>query len=78
MHDWMMSRFSICATSAQKSVIRELLKLTQKPEIISFAGGLPSPETFPIDEIADLACDVIRRDGNWALQYSPDGRGRSL
>lgn len=71
MYEWMMSRFSICATSAQRSVIRELLKLTQKPEIISFAGGLPSPETFPIDEIADLACDVIRRDGSWALQYSP-------
>ncbi len=34
------------------SVIRELLKLTEKPDIISFAGGLPAPEVFPVEEVA--------------------------
>ncbi|MBN1781561.1 PLP-dependent aminotransferase family protein [bacterium] len=63
--------FSINVTGMKKSVIRELLKLTQKPDIISFAGGLPSPETFPIDQVADLAREVIREDGTWALQYGP-------
>ncbi|MCK5148494.1 PLP-dependent aminotransferase family protein [bacterium] len=53
----------------RKSLIRELLKLTQKPEMISFAGGLPSPLTFPQEEIAELARDVILKEGSWALQY---------
>lgn len=35
----------------EASVIREILKVTEKPEIISFAGGLPAPETFPIEAI---------------------------
>ncbi len=65
------SVFSINVTGLKKSVIRELLKLTQKPGIISFAGGLPSPETFPIDEIAVLAKEVIEKEGKWALQYGP-------
>lgn len=53
----------------KKSIIRELLKLTQKPDVISFAGGLPSPATFPVEEIADMAREVILREGDWALQY---------
>jgi 2-aminoadipate transaminase len=65
------SLYSINIAGMKKSVIRELLKLTQKPEIISFAGGLPSPETFPVKEIASLAKEVIERDGKWALQYGP-------
>jgi 2-aminoadipate transaminase len=68
---WLLSRFSMSATSAQRSVIRELLKLTQEPGIISFAGGLPSPETFPVQEIAELSKEVILREGAWALQYGP-------
>jgi 2-aminoadipate transaminase len=63
--------YSINVAGLKKSVIRELLKLTQKPEIISFAGGLPSPETFPIQQISELAREVILRDGKWALQYGP-------
>jgi len=52
------------------SVIRELLKLTERPGIISFAGGLPSPDTFPIDAMR-VACDrVLRDDGRSALQYA--------
>ncbi|MCX7707657.1 MAG: PLP-dependent aminotransferase family protein [Anaerolineae bacterium] len=52
-----------------RSVIRELLKLTQQPDIISFAGGLPAPETFPIEEIREAACKVLEEHGTRALQY---------
>ena len=52
------------------SAIRELLKLTEKPDIISFAGGLPAPEVFPVDEF-HAACDrVLTHHGALALQYS--------
>ena len=52
------------------SVIREILKVTEKPGIISFAGGLPSPRTFPVEAFA-AACDtVLRTDGRAALQYA--------
>lgn len=52
------------------SVIRELLKLTESPEIISFAGGLPAPDVFPVDEFR-AACDVVLSEvGAQALQYS--------
>jgi 2-aminoadipate transaminase len=52
-------------------VIREILKITMRPEIISFAGGLPSPETFPIDEMRVAFDRVLSRDGKVALQYGP-------
>lgn len=52
------------------SAIRELLKLTEKPDIISFAGGLPAPDVFPIAEFKE-ACDrVLMENGPLALQYS--------
>lgn len=53
----------------KRSVIRELLKLVQDEEIISFAGGLPSPLSFPVEEIKKITCDVIDRDGEKAMQY---------
>jgi 2-aminoadipate transaminase len=52
------------------SVIREILKVTEKPGIISFAGGLPSPKTFPIDEFAKACAQVLQTDGQAALQYA--------
>jgi 2-aminoadipate transaminase len=52
------------------SAVRELLKITQHPEIISFAGGLPAPELFPADELADIARVLLHEDGVHALQYS--------
>lgn len=52
------------------SVIREILKVTEKPGIISFAGGLPSPKTFPITEFAKACADVLAKDGQAALQYA--------
>ena len=58
------------AEKMNPSVIREILKVTEKPGIISFAGGLPSPKTFPIAQFA-AACDkVLRDDGQAALQYA--------
>ncbi len=52
------------------SAIRELLKLTERPEVISFAGGLPAPELFPVAEIAEACAEVLRDEGSVALQYS--------
>jgi len=56
-------------STAQRSAIRELLALTEKPEIISFGGGLPAPETFPHEELADIAAELIRTQYAKVLQY---------
>jgi len=53
------------------SEIRELLKLTQKPEVISFAGGLPAPELFPVEEFKKVSAEVMDESGTTALQYGP-------
>ena len=63
--------FSERAKGMQASFIREILKVTQQPEITSFAGGLPSPATFPV-EIMQAAFDkVLSTNGKVALQYGP-------
>ena len=54
----------------RSSAVRELLKITQDPEIISFAGGLPAPEVFPIREVEEACTYVVRKMGKEALQYS--------
>lgn len=54
----------------KSSAIRELLKLTQDPDIISFGGGLPAPELFPTREIEEACIYVAREQGRKALQYS--------
>ncbi|MCA9990355.1 MAG: PLP-dependent aminotransferase family protein [Ardenticatenaceae bacterium] len=51
------------------SIIRELLKLTEKPDIISFAGGLPAPEVFPVKEFEAATQQVLAEHGSRALQY---------
>ena len=56
--------------SVPKSFIREILKVTTQPDIISFAGGLPNSELFPINEIEQACCDVLKTNGSKALQYS--------
>lgn len=58
------------ATKMNPSVIREILKVTEKPGMISFAGGLPSPETFPVEEFLSACETVLRTEGRVALQYS--------
>ncbi len=58
------------AAKMNPSVIREILKVTEKPGIISLAGGLPSPKTFPIDAFAQACATVLQKDGQAALQYA--------
>jgi 2-aminoadipate transaminase len=58
------------AEKMNPSVIREILKVTEKPGIISFAGGLPSPKTFPVAEFAQACAKVLHEDGQAALQYA--------
>jgi 2-aminoadipate transaminase len=53
------------------SDIREILKVTQQPDVISFAGGLPASELLPAAEMAELARDLLLEDGVRALQYAP-------
>ncbi|WP_293748400.1 PLP-dependent aminotransferase family protein [Limnohabitans sp. Rim8] len=66
MH-WQMARR---AEKMNPSVICEILKVTEKPGIISFAGGLPSPLTFPIDAMREASERVLRDNGKAALQYA--------
>jgi 2-aminoadipate transaminase len=53
------------------SAIREILKLTQSPDVISFAGGLPAPEVFPVQAFKQACQNVLEEFGAQALQYSP-------
>ncbi|WP_026888009.1 PLP-dependent aminotransferase family protein [Clostridium beijerinckii] len=57
-------------SSLKASEIREILKITQRPEVISFAGGLPAPELFPIEAIKEVNRIVLEEDGQGALQYT--------
>jgi len=59
------------ARNFRPSVIRAFAKLINDPGIISFAGGVPSPETFPAERIAEIAASVIREKRSVALQYGP-------
>jgi len=61
-------RFSALAEKMQPSPIRELFQVIQQPGMISFAGGLPDPDTFPVEAFASCA-DVLERDGRTVLQY---------
>jgi 2-aminoadipate transaminase len=64
-------QFSQRAEQLQSSAIREILKITMRPEIISFAGGLPSPLTFPVERMREAYDAVLSRAGKVALQYGP-------
>ena len=61
--------FSDRIQNVKGSVIREMFKMLGDPEIISFAGGAPAPETFPCDILADISAEILREKGNIALQY---------
>ena len=63
-------RFAQRTQRMTSSVIRELLKLTEKPDVISFAGGLPAPEVFPYTEIEAATERVLREHAKTALQYA--------
>lgn len=62
-------KFSEKVKHLEASAIREIFKLLAKPGIISFAGGAPAPELFPKDELAEIAKEVLEKDGVTALQY---------
>ena len=63
--------FSIVAGRLRASEIRELLKLLDRPEMISFAGGLPNPAAFPLAAMNDIVAHVMKDHGPEALQYGP-------
>ncbi len=63
-------RFARRTHAMKSSAIREILKITEQPGVISLAGGLPAPELFPVDEIREATEQVFRDVGPKALQYS--------
>jgi len=65
----LQSIFSVNSKGMKRSAIRELLKLTQRPEVISFAGGLPSPDSFPVDELKEIINEMMEKEPALALQY---------
>lgn len=64
-------QFSHRAQRLQSSVIRDILKVTVRPDVISFAGGLPSPATFPVEHMRAAFDKVLSAQGKTALQYGP-------
>jgi len=69
MHTLWEDRFALRTDSIKSSAIRELLKITTLPDVISFAGGLPAPDVFPIDQFRRAADVVLSEMGESALQY---------
>src|SRR5688572_33059023 len=63
--------FSRDAHNLRPSAIRRFAKLINDPNVISFAGGVPNPETFPAERVAEIAGRLIREHRNVALQYGP-------
>ncbi|MBL7189136.1 MAG: PLP-dependent aminotransferase family protein [Phycisphaerae bacterium] len=66
----MNNMFANRMANAHKSFIREILKVTADPKVISFAGGLPNPQLFPVKDLADATAKVLAEDGENVLQYS--------
>lgn len=66
----MSGHFARRVGQMKASEIREILKVTERPEVISFAGGLPAPELFPVEEMKAVCTAVLSDDGRAALQYS--------
>jgi 2-aminoadipate transaminase len=66
--DW-SGRLARRAHELRHSAVRELLKITEQPDFISFGGGMPAPELFPIESIAEASARVLRDRGSTALQY---------
>lgn len=66
----MGNKFAKRAHFVKSSETREILKITERPEVISFAGGLPAPELFPLDALKDACNAVLNEEGAASLQYS--------
>ena len=69
---------SLMGRGLRPNEIRKLTALLGRSDVISFAAGAPSPETFPLDELAELAAEVVRTRGKFALQYGPTKGSSSL
>ena len=65
-----MVQFASRMNLLKGSEIRELLKLAARPEVLSFAGGMPAPELFPVEEMMEASAAVLKENGRSALQYS--------
>ena len=65
------SRYAQRNLSMGRSIIRELLRMTTESDLISFAGGLPAPELFPLERCQEAACRILSEYGATALQYGP-------
>jgi 2-aminoadipate transaminase len=63
------SRYAQRSRNVRSSAIRELLKITQNPQIISFAGGLPAPDVFPVERFREACSKVLDKNAHQALQY---------
>jgi 2-aminoadipate transaminase len=63
------TRYAQRTQRMHSSVVRELLKLTEQPDIISFAGGLPAPDVFPVERFQEATCELLNKHGTRALQY---------
>jgi len=63
------SRYALRMLGIKNSAIRELSKVTQRPEVISFGGGLPAPEVFPVERFAEACHQVLAEHGAESLQY---------
>lgn len=65
------------AKSMRRSAIRDLLSVANRPEVISFAGGFPNPDTFPVEELKEIMMEVLTNESTSALQYGPtEGNGK--
>src|SRR5690625_7568034 len=71
-------QFSQRALQLTSSAIREILKVTTPPEVISFAGGLPSPEGTPVEQWQQAFDRVLATQGRAAVQYEPTDGCRPL
>jgi 2-aminoadipate transaminase len=65
-----LPRLALRMADMPPSAVREILKIAERPDILSFAGGLPAPELFPVEAIAEAHARVLRDAGSKALQYS--------
>ena len=66
----MQYKFAENVDALQPSAIREILKFTSMPGVISFAAGSPAPEAFPVDTIREISAELLQKDPLLALQYN--------
>ncbi|HUT85997.1 MAG TPA: PLP-dependent aminotransferase family protein [Elusimicrobiales bacterium] len=74
----LVNGLSAVSGRVKSSVIRDLLKVGSRPDIISFAGGLPDPDTFPVEKIREMLDKVLKENARTALQYGDTAGCESL